>query len=127
MARKILVVDDAIIIREMIKDATIEAGWQVVGEASNGQDAIDKYVELQPDAVTLDMVMPEFDGLHALAGIMQHDPQAKVLVVSALEQKQTLKEAFKIGAADFVVKPFDCKHVVNALDAICPLEAPQPS
>lgn len=122
MARTILVVDDAIIIREMIKDTAIEAGWQVVGEAKNGQEAIDKYIELKPDVVTLDMVMPDYDGLHALKGIMQHDPQAKVLVVSALEQKETLKEAFKLGATDFVVKPFDCQHVVKAVDAMKPAE-----
>jgi len=122
MARTILVVDDAIIIREMIKDTAIESGWQVVGEAQNGQEAIDKYVELKPDAVTLDMVMPDYDGLHALKGIMQHDPGAKVLVVSALEQKETLKEAFKLGATDFVVKPFDCQHVAKAIDAMKPAE-----
>ena len=80
------------------------AGWDVVGEASNGQEAIDRYRQLRPDAVTLDLVMPEHDGLHALHGIMEFDPEAKVLVVSALEQRDVLKDAFKAGAADFVVK-----------------------
>ena len=124
MPRTILIVDDAIIIREMIKDATIEAGWQVVGEAQNGQEAIDKYVELNPDVVTLDMVMPEFDGIHALEGIMRHDSQANILVVSALEQKETLKKAFQLGATDFVVKPFDVQHVVKAVNAMMAAEAP---
>ncbi len=122
MARTILVVDDAIIIREMIKDAITEAGWQVIGEAQNGQEAIDKYIELRPDVVTLDMVMPDHDGLFALKGILQYDSHARVLVVSALEQKQTLKEAFKLGATDFVVKPFDCEHVIKAIDAMKPVE-----
>ena len=95
------------IIRRIIKDMAASAGWEVVGEAANGQEAIDRYRELRPDAVTLDLVMPEHDGLHALHGIMEFDPQAKVLVVSALEQRGVLKDAFKAGATDFVSKPFD--------------------
>ncbi len=120
MARKLLVTDDALIIREMIKDAAIQAGWEIVGEAQNGQQAIDLFQALRPDAVTLDMVMPEYDGLHALAGIKKIDPNAQVLVVSALDQKETLKEAFHLGAADFVVKPFDSKNLVNTLDKMVP-------
>jgi two-component system chemotaxis response regulator CheY len=120
MSRTLLVTDDALIIREMIKDAAGDAGWQIVGEASNGQQAIDLYCELKPDAVTLDMVMPLYDGIHALAGIKQFDPDARVLVVSALDQKQTLKEAFRLGAADFIVKPFDPKTLVETLDKMMP-------
>ena len=77
MARTLLVTDDALIIRQIIKDMAASAGWEVVGEATNGQEAIDRYRELRPDAVTLDLVMPEHDGLHALHGIMEFDPQAK--------------------------------------------------
>ena len=115
MSKTLLVIDDALIIREMIKDAATEAGWEIAGEAVNGQDAIDKYQELRPDAVTLDMVMPDYDGLHALRGIIQADPQARVCVVSALDQTKILKEAFKIGAADFIVKPFDKNNLVDTL------------
>ena len=115
MSKTLLVIDDALIIREMIKDAATEAGWEIAGEAVNGQDAIDKYQELKPDAVTLDMVMPDYDGLHALRGIIQADPQARVCVVSALDQTKILKEAFKIGAADFIVKPFDKNNLVDTL------------
>ena len=115
MSKTLLVIDDALIIREMIKDAATEAGWEIAGEAVNGQDAIDKYQELKPDAVTLDMVMPEYDGIHALRGIMHVDPQARVCVVSALDQTKILKEAFKIGAADFIVKPFDKNNLVDTL------------
>lgn len=115
MCKTLLVIDDALIIREMIKDAATEAGWEIAGEAVNGQDAIDKYQELKPDAVTLDMVMPDYDGLHALRGIIQADPQARVCVVSALDQTKILKEAFKIGAADFIVKPFDKNNLVDTL------------
>jgi len=117
MSKKLLVTDDALIIREIIKETAQEAGWQIVGEASNGQEAIDLYKELRPDAVTLDLVMPEFDGLHALSGILEFDSAAKVIVVSALEQKNVLKNAFKCGATDFVVKPFDRTHLVATLEA----------
>lgn len=120
MSRTLLVTDDALIIRAMIKDTATEAGWQVVGEAQNGQQAIEMYEALRPDAVTLDMVMPDFDGIHALFGIKQLDPEARVLVVSALDQKQTLKEAFRLGAADFIVKPFDPKNLVETLEKMVP-------
>lgn len=120
MSRTLLVTDDALIIRAMIKDTATEAGWNVVGEAQNGQQAIEMYEALRPDAVTLDMVMPDFDGIHALSGIKQLDPEARVLVVSALDQKQTLKEAFRLGAADFIVKPFDPKNLVATLEKMVP-------
>ena len=118
MPGTLLVTDDALIIREMIKDTATDAGWRVVGEAANGQQAIEQYQRLRPDAVTLDLVMPEFDGLHALRGILALDPQARVVVVSALEQKNVLMDAFKIGAADFVVKPFDRKALVATLEKV---------
>lgn len=118
MSKTLLVTDDAMIMRELIKDAAQEAGWTIAGEATNGQEAIDRYAECHPDAVTLDMVMPEFDGMHALRGIMEHNPNAKVLVVSALDQEQSLKDAIQLGAADFIVKPFDSAQVVSALEAL---------
>lgn len=92
MSKKLLIIDDALIIRTIIKDTASNAGWDVVGEAANGEQGVQRYRELKPDATTLDLVMPEFDGLHALRGILAHDPQAKVLVVSALDQKSILKE-----------------------------------
>ena len=116
MAKTLLVTDDALIIREMIKDAATSAGWEVVGEASNGQQAIDRYRELKPDAATLDLVMPEYDGLHGLRGIIAIDGDAKVVVVSALDQKDVLKQAFKLGASDFVVKPFDKRVLIDTLE-----------
>lgn len=124
MGRRLLVADDAMIIREIIKDLASAAGWEVVGEASNGREAIEQYRKLHPDAVTLDLVMPECDGLHALHGIMEFDPQAKVLVVSALEQRGALKDAFKAGAADFVAKPFDRKNLHATLRQLFADEAP---
>ena len=120
MPRTLLVADDALIIRQIIKDMATNAGWTVVGEAGNGQEAIDQYRQLRPDAVTLDLVMPEHDGLYALHGIMEFDPQAKVLLVSALEQRGVLKDAFKAGAADFVSKPFDKKNLQTTLAQLLP-------
>jgi len=116
VAKTLLVTDDAWIIREMIKDAASGAGWEIVGEAAHGQEAIQRYRELKPRAVTLDLVMPEFDGLHALRGIMDLDPHANVVVVSALDQRTVLKQAFKLGAADFIVKPFDKRVLVETLE-----------
>jgi two-component system, chemotaxis family, chemotaxis protein CheY len=120
MPRTLLVADDAMIIRKIIKDLAGDAGWTVVGEAGNGREAVDRYCQLRPDAVTLDLVMPEQDGLYALHRIMEFDPQAKVLVVSALDQRGVLKEAFKAGAADFVPKPFDRKELKSTLDRLHP-------
>ncbi len=120
MSRKLLVTDDAPIIREMVKDALISAGWEIVGEAANGQEAIDQFRELRPNAVTLDMVMPEFDGMHALRGIRELDPNATVVMVSAVEQTTVLKEAIQAGASDFIVKPFDKQVLIETLDNLVP-------
>ena len=120
MPRTLLVADDAMIIRELIKDMAVAAGWEVVGEASNGQEAIERYRELHPDAVTLDLVMPEHDGLHALHGIMEFDSKAKILVVSALEQRGALRDAIKAGAADFVAKPFAKGSLQATLEQLVP-------
>ena len=118
MSKTLLIVDDALIIREMVKDAAREAGWEIVGEATDGQVAIDRYRELKPDVCTLDLVMPEYDGLHALRGIRALDPTAKVVVLSAVDQKNVLKEAIQLGAADFVVKPFDNGILIDTLEKV---------
>jgi two-component system chemotaxis response regulator CheY len=118
MGQSLLVADDSMIVREMIKDLAREAGWEVVGEAANGQQAIDQYQAHRPDVTTLDLVMPEYDGLHALRGIRQADATAKVLVVSAIDQVDVLKEALGLGAADFIVKPFAKERVLEALDLL---------
>lgn len=120
MTRRLLVVDDALIIRTMVKDAATSAGWEIAGEATNGAEAIERYKELKPDAVTLDLVMPGADGRHALRGILAHDPNAKVVIVSALEQKAVLMEAFKLGAADFLVKPFRRENLLSTLEQLVP-------
>jgi two-component system chemotaxis response regulator CheY len=113
-----LVVDDSMIVRRLICDAAAKAGWQVLAEASNGQEAIDRYRETHPDLVTLDLIMPDYDGMHALKGILEADPEARVIVVSALEQKGVLKDAFRAGASDFVLKPFNHAALVDTLQQI---------
>jgi two-component system, chemotaxis family, chemotaxis protein CheY len=118
MSKKLLIADDAAIIREMIKEAAINAGWEVVAQANNGQMAIDMFQEFRPDVCTLDLVMPEFDGMHALRGIKAIDPDAKVVVVSALEQKSVLKDTFSLGASDFIVKPFQQSALINTLEQL---------
>ena len=118
MSKKLLVIDDAMIIREKIKDAAISDGWEIVGEGANGQEAIELYKQLEPDVVTIDIVMPEFDGLHGLKGIIQLDANARVLMVSALDQTNILKEAIAAGAADFLVKPFEDEKLVQAIRAV---------
>ncbi len=118
MARTLLVTDDSMIIRELVKDVARRDGWEIVGEAADGQQAIEKYEQLRPDGVTLDLVMPNFDGLHALRGIKALDALAKVLVVSAIDQTDVLREAVKLGAAEFVVKPFDDARLQKALDLL---------
>jgi two-component system, chemotaxis family, chemotaxis protein CheY len=113
MAR-IMVVDDAAFMRKMVSDALAKGGHEVVGEASNGVEAIARFQELKPDLMTLDITMPEKDGLAALADIMGADPSARVLMCSALGQESKVLEAIKLGAKDFVVKPFKSDRVIEA-------------
>jgi two-component system, chemotaxis family, chemotaxis protein CheY len=126
MAKTLLVTDDAAIVREKIKVAAREAGWEIVGEARNGKEAVERYAELRPMAMTIDLVMPEYDGIYALREIIAIDPNAKIVVVSALGQKNILKDAFKLGATDFIVKPFDKKTLTNTLEQFANGTAPTP-
>jgi two-component system, chemotaxis family, chemotaxis protein CheY len=127
MAKTLLVADDAAIIRAKIKEAAISAGWTIAAEARNGKEAVDRYMECHPTAVTVDLVMPEYDGIYALREILSQDPNAKVVVVSALGQKNVLKDAFQLGAADFMVKPFDKQALIATLEQFAVAEpAPVP-
>ena len=112
---KVLVVDDAMFMRKVVSDALVSGGHEVVGEACNGQEAIDQFKQLRPDVMTLDITMPEKDGLAALAEIMSIDPSAKVVMCSALGQESKVLEAVKLGARDFVVKPFQPARVLEAV------------
>ena len=114
MAR-VLVVDDAAFMRKMVSDALAKGGHEVVGEAGNGVEAIQRFQELKPDLMTLDITMPEKDGLTALAEIVAADPSARVVMCSALGQEAKVLEAIKLGAKDFVVKPFQPDRVIEAV------------
>lgn len=113
--KKILIVDDASFMRMMIRDIVVSLGHHVVDEAENGEDAIEKYKQHQPDLVTMDLVMPKASGIDGLKGIKALNPQAKVIVVSAVDQRESLMEAIRSGAIDFIVKPFDEERVINAI------------
>jgi two-component system chemotaxis response regulator CheY len=115
MAR-VLVVDDAAFMRKMVSDALVKGGHEVVGEAGNGNEAVARYQELRPEVTTLDITMPEKDGLAALQEIMALDPGARVIMCSALGQESKVLESIKIGAKDFVVKPFQPDRVLGAVD-----------
>ena len=114
MAR-VLVVDDAAFMRKMVSDALAKGGHEVVGEAGNGAEAVARFQELKPDLMTLDITMPEKDGLTALAEIVAADPSARVVMCSALGQEAKVLEAIKLGAKDFVVKPFQPDRVIEAV------------
>ncbi len=116
MAKTLVVTDDAAIIRQKVKEAARSAGWEIVGEARNGKEAVERYKELRPTVITVDLVMPEYDGIYALREIMTLDQSAKVIVVSAIGQKSVLQDAFKLGAVDFIIKPFDKQALVKTLE-----------
>jgi two-component system chemotaxis response regulator CheY len=115
MAR-ILIVDDAAFMRKMLSDALSRGGHQVVGEAATGNEAVERFQELRPELTTLDITMPEKSGLDALKDIMALDPAARVIMCSALGQEPKVLEAIKLGARDFVVKPFQPERVLDAVD-----------
>lgn len=115
MAYKVLVVDDAGFMRMMIKDILSKNGYQVVGEAENGQKAVKKYQELQPDIVTMDITMPELDGIGAVKEIKKIDPNARILMCSAMGQQAMVIDAIQAGAKDFIVKPFKPERVLEAV------------
>ena len=114
MAR-VLVVDDAAFMRKVVSDALASGGHEVVGEAGNGAEAVQRYQELSPELVTLDITMPEKDGLEALGEIISLDPGAKVLMCSALGQESKVIESIQKGAKDFVVKPFQAAQLLEAV------------
>ncbi len=115
MAR-VLVVDDAAFMRKVLGDALASGGHEVVGEAANGKEAVDSFQSLRPELTTLDITMPEKDGLEALAEIMAIDPAARVVMCSALGQESKVLESIRLGAKDFVVKPFQPGRVLDAVD-----------
>ncbi|PWI58197.1 response regulator [Sulfoacidibacillus thermotolerans] len=115
MSKNVLIVDDAAFMRMMIREILTKNGYQVVGEAGDGQQAVDKYKELRPDLVTMDITMPEKDGIQALKEIRALDPAARIIMCSAMGQQGMVIEAIQAGAKDFIVKPFQADRVLEAV------------
>ncbi|OEF96286.1 response regulator [Desulfuribacillus alkaliarsenatis] len=118
MSGKVLVVDDAAFMRVMIKDTLKKNGYEVVAEAANGQEAVKLYQEHQPDLVTMDITMPEMDGIEALKEIRKADGNAKVIMCSAMGQQGMVVQAIQAGAKDFIVKPFQADRVIEAISKV---------
>jgi two-component system, chemotaxis family, chemotaxis protein CheY len=118
MGNRVLVVDDAAFMRMMIKDILTKNGYEVVGEAADGAQAVERYQELRPDLVTLDITMPEMDGIEALKKIRAIDPNARVIMCSAMGQQAMVIDAIQAGAKDFVVKPFQADRVIEAVKKV---------
>lgn len=115
---KVLIVDDAAFMRISIKNTLTKNGFEVVGEAENGAVAVDKYRELNPDVVTMDITMPEMSGLDALKKIISHDPKAQIIMISAMGQEAMVRDAVLSGAKGFIVKPFKEEGLLSALKKI---------
>lgn len=118
MGKRILITDDAAFMRMMLKDIISKNGYEVAGEAENGSIALDKYKELKPDLVLMDITMPEVDGLTALKNIKATDSSAKVVMCSAMGQQNMVIDAIQSGAMDFIVKPFQPDRVLEAIKKV---------
>lgn len=118
MAKSILICDDAAFMRMMIKDILVKGGYEIAGEAGDGAVAVEKYPQLKPDLVLMDITMPNMDGLQALKEIKKADPDAKVIMCSAMGQQAMVIEAIQSGAKDFIVKPFQAEHVLETVKKV---------
>jgi len=118
MAKNILICDDAAFMRMMIKDILTKNGYNIVGEAENGAKAVEKYAELKPDLVLMDITMPDMDGIQALKKIKEIDPNANIIMCSAMGQQAMVIEAIQSGAKDFIVKPFQAERVLEAVKKV---------
>ena len=115
MAKGILLVDDAAFMRMMLKDILVKNGYEVLGEAENGLKAVEKYKELNPDLVIMDITMPEMDGIDAVKEIKKINASAAVIMCSAMGQQSMVIEAIQSGAKDFIVKPFQADRIIEAV------------
>ena len=113
---KILIVDDAKFMRTLVKNVLVPLGHEIIGEADNGKDAVNMYINLSPDLVTMDITMSEKDGVEAAKDIMEYDPMARIIMVTALGQEQILTTAIKLGVKDFVIKPFPPERLQRAVE-----------
>ncbi|NLY10288.1 MAG: response regulator [Firmicutes bacterium] len=115
MSYRVLITDDTAFMRMNLRKVVEKSGFEVVGEAADGEEAIEQYKRLRPDLVTMDITMPKMDGITAIKEIVKFDPDARIIVCSAMGQKPMVIEAINAGAKDFLVKPFDPDRVIEAL------------
>lgn len=115
MSNRVLIVDDAAFMRMMLKDILAKNGFEIVGEAENGAIGVEKYKELKPDLITMDITMPEMDGISAVKEIMKLDAKARIVMCSAMGQQAMVIDAIQAGAKDFIVKPFQPERVLKAV------------
>jgi two-component system chemotaxis response regulator CheY len=125
LGHTVLIVDDAAFMRVMLREIVEDLNLTVAGEAADGSEAIEMYRQLQPDLVLMDITMPVMDGTEALGAILQFDPGASVVMITALGQKEQVLTAIKSGARDFIIKPFDQERVQDTLQRIIPASQPQ--
>ncbi len=118
MKPRVLVVDDAIFMRKMISDILISNGMEVVGEADTGSGAVERYMELKPDLVTMDIIMPEMNGIDAVRKIIEVDSHARIVMCSALGQQALVQDAMAAGAKDFLIKPFNPSRVIEIVTKV---------
>ena len=118
MSKRVLIVDDAAFMREMLRDILADGGYEVAGEAADGEQAVAMYSDLQPDVTTLDIVMPRKSGLEALREIRSNDPNARIVMCSALGQEAMVMEALEAGAKDFIVKPFKPDQALAVIEKV---------
>lgn len=118
MAKRVLITDDALFMRVTLKNILEKNGYEIAGEAANGHESLEMYQKVKPDLVTMDITMPEMDGISAVKEIRKHDPAANIIMCTAMGQKQMVMEAVAAGAKDFIVKPFQPDKVIEAIQKI---------
>jgi two-component system chemotaxis response regulator CheY len=116
MAKSVLIVDDSLYMRTIIKDALEEAGYDIVGQAANGEAAIDLAMELQPDVITLDNILPDMIGTDILAVYVDEGLPSKVIMISAVGQQSVIDQGMELGASDYIVKPFTPEQLVESIE-----------
>ena len=114
--RRVLIIDDAMFMRQMLKNALEQVGFEVVGEAKNGIEGLDLFNKLKPDLTTLDIVMPEMDGIEVLTKIRETNTEAKIVMVTAVDQREPMLTAMKLGVTDFIVKPFNDDRIISVAE-----------
>ncbi len=118
MGKKVLIVDDSLYMRTIIKDALVEKGYEVVGQAANGESAIDMAIDLQPDIITLDNILPDMLGLDILKTLKEEEIESKIVMISAVGQQSVVDEGLRLGLDEYIVKPFTSEQLVETLDKV---------